>query len=193
MRAEASPDQAPPADLQIMSVEPGRTSIWMKELPYSLVLLLTIIGVAYTSFSKQPIAVYWEILAVVIGAICIGTGWPSAGDKDARWRLVWTQVLHWCAFLLVMNMMLLPSVQRILNANVTGLAIFTLLALGTFTAGIHVASWKVCLLGLVMALSIPAIAWIESSALIVVLVVSLALGVGAVLWWHWHRKTPIPD
>ncbi len=165
----------------------------MKELPYSLVMLLTIIGVAYTSFSKQPIVVYWEILAVVIGAICIGSGWQSADDKDARWRLVRTQVLHWCAFLLVMNMILLPSVQRILNANVSGLAIFTLLALGTFTAGIHVASWKICLLGLVMALSIPAIAWIESSALIVVLVVSLALGVGAVLWLHWHRKKPIPD
>jgi hypothetical protein len=160
----------------------------MKELPYSLVLLLTIIGVAYTSFLKQPIVVYWEILAVVIGAICISTGWPSADDKDARWRFV-----HWCAFLLVMNMMLLPSVQRILNANVTGLAIFTLLALGTFTAGIHVASWKVCLLGLVMALSIPAIAWIESSALIVVLVVCVTLGVSAVLWWHWHRKKLIPD
>lgn len=43
MRAEASRDRAPPADLRIMSVEPGRTSIWIKELPYSLVLLLTII------------------------------------------------------------------------------------------------------------------------------------------------------
>ncbi|ABE64670.1 hypothetical protein Nham_3999 [Nitrobacter hamburgensis X14] len=192
MRADASRHQVPSPDLQILSVEPRRTSIWIKELPYSLVLLLTIIGVAYTSFLKQPIVVYWEILAVVIGAICIGTGWQSAADKDARWRLVRTQVLHWCAFLLVMNMILLPSVQRILNANVTGLAIFTLLALGTFTAGIHVASWHVCLLGLLLALSIPAIAWIESSALIVVLVVSVALGVGAVLWWHWHRKKPIP-
>ena len=88
MRAEAS--QVPPAELRIMSVEPRQTSIWIKELPYSLVLLLTIMGVAYTSLLKQPIVVYWEILAVVIGAICIGTGWPSAEDKAARWRLVRT-------------------------------------------------------------------------------------------------------
>jgi hypothetical protein len=165
----------------------------MKELPYSLVLVLTIIGVAYTSFLRRPIVVYWEILAVVIGALCIGTRWPSSDDKDARWRLVWTQVLHWCAFLLVMNMLLLPSVQRILNANVTGLSIFTLLALGTFTAGIHVASWQVCILGLIMALSIPAIAWIESSALIVVLVVFVALGVGAAFRWHWRRRKSLLD
>ncbi|OJU30149.1 MAG: hypothetical protein BGN91_13835 [Nitrobacter sp. 62-13] len=192
MRAEVS-DQAPPADLRAPSVEPERTTLWMKELPYSLVLVLTIIGVAYTSFLRRPIVVYWEILAVVIGALCIGTRWPSSDDKDARWRLVWTQVLHWCAFLLVMNMLLLPSVQRILNANVTGLSIFTLLALGTFTAGIHVASWQVCILGLIMALSIPAIAWIESSALIVVLVLFVALGVGAAVRWHWRRRKSLLD
>jgi hypothetical protein len=190
MHAEASHDEVPVADLRTMSVGPQQTSIWMRELPYSLVLLLTLIGVAYTSFLKQPIVVYWEVLAVLIGIVCIGTGWQSADDKDARWRLVWTQVLHWSAFLVVMNMMLLPSVQRILNANVTGLAIFTMLTLGTFTAGVHVASWQVCFLGFVMALSIPAIAWIESSALIVALVVFMVLGVGAVLWWHWHRKNP---
>jgi hypothetical protein len=190
MHAEASRHEVPAADLRTMSVGPQQTSILMKELPYSLVLLLTLIGVAYTSFLKQPIVIYWEVLAVLIGTVCIGTGWQSEDDKDARWRLVWTQVLHWSAFLVVMNMMLLPSVQRILNANVTGLAIFTMLTLGTFTAGVHVASWQVCFLGFVMALSIPAIAWIESSALIVVLVVFRALGVGAVLWWHWHRKNP---
>jgi hypothetical protein len=190
MPAGESGDQAPLADPRIISAQPRQTSIWIKELPYSFVLLLTITGVAYTSFLKQPIVVYWEVLALVIGTLCIGVGWQSTDNKDSRWRLVRTQVLHWCAFLLVMNMILLPSVQTILNANVTGLAIFTLLALGTFTAGIHVASWQICLLGLVLALNIPVIAWIESSALIVVLVVSVALGVGAVLWWHWHRKNP---
>lgn len=188
MRAE--PSEVPAADLPTMSVEPPRTSIWVQELPYTLVLVLTAIGVAYTSLLKQPIVVYWEILAVLIGAICIGSGWHRADHKDAQWRLVRTQVLHWFAFLLVMNMILLPSVQRILNANVTGIAIFTLLALGTVTAGIHVASWQVCLLGLVLALSIPAIAWIESSALIVVLVVSATLGVGAAIWLHWNGSKP---
>jgi hypothetical protein len=51
-------------------------------------------------------------------------------------RLIVTQALHWFAFLLVMNLMLLTSVQRIFTAQTTALAIFTLLALGTFTAGV---------------------------------------------------------
>ena len=161
---------------------------WLKELPFSLVLILTLIGVAYTSFSKQPITVYWELLVPLIALVCIGAGWQSATDRSARFRLLATQVLHWFAFLLVMNMVLLPSVQRIFNASATGLAIFTLLALGTFSAGVHVLSWQVCLLGLIMALGIPAIAWIENSALLATLIIAAIVALAVVLWWNW--RTP---
>jgi hypothetical protein len=88
-----------------------------------------------------------------------------------------------------MTLMLLSEVQRILSTGATGLAILTLLALGTFTAGVHVMSWQVCLLGLVMALGVPAIAWVEQSALIVMLIVLAAVGIGAaVAWWHWREN-----
>jgi len=163
-------------------------SFWIRELPFSLVLILTLLGVAYTSLLKQPIMGYWELLAPVIGLVCVGSGWSSANNKNARLQLIWTQVLHWVAFLLVMSMILLPNVQRILNASATGLAVLTLLALGTFTAGVHVLSWQVCLLGIIMALCVPAAAWIEASALIVALISIAALGIGVVLWWHWHES-----
>ena len=163
-------------------------SFWIRELPFTLVLLLTLAGVAYTSFSKQPIVGYWEILAPIIGLVCVGAGWPEAGDKSGRLRLIVTQALHWAAFLLVMNILLLTSVQRIFTAQATALAIFTLLALGTFTAGVQVFSWQVCLLGLIMALGVPAIAWIENSALIGVLIAGAVIGIAAVLWWHWRER-----
>jgi hypothetical protein len=187
-----SADRDPhPAPSSIPHVTPPRraapVSFWIRELPFTLVLILTVAGVAYTSFSKKPIIGYWEILAPIIALVCIGAGWQEAGDKSARLRLIVTQALHWFAFLLVMNLMLLTSVQRIFTAQTTALAIFTLLALGTFTAGVHVLSWQVCLLGLIMALGIPAIAWIENSALLVVLIAAAVVGVGVVLWWHWHQ------
>ena len=165
--------------------QPG---FWVRELPFTLVLILTVVGVAYTTLSKEPIVGYWELLAPVIGLICIGAGWPEATDKTARFRLIATQALHWFAFLVVMNMMLLPAVQRVFNAGAAGIAIFTLLALGTFTAGLHVLSWQVCLLGLIMALGVPAIAWIENSALIVVLIAASILSVAAIFWWHWRER-----
>ncbi len=170
------------------SSKPHHASFWLRELPFSLVLVLTILGVAYTSFSKQPIVGYWELLAPIIGLVCVASGWQSAADNAGRLRLITTQALHWLAFLVVMNLLLLPSVQRVFTAGSTGLAIFTLLTLGTFTAGVHILSWQICLLGLIMALAIPAMAWIENSALIVVLIAASVLGIAAVLWWHWRGR-----
>ena len=175
-----------------VSAEPSsklaHTSLWLRELPFSLVLILTILGVAYTSFSKQPIIGYWEILAPIIGLVCITTGWQGANDKAARLRLIGTQTLHWLAFLIVMSVMLLPSVQRVFSADATGLAVFTLLTLGTFTAGVHALSWQICLLGLIMALGIPAIAWIENSALIFAVVAAGVVGIVGVFWWRWRER-----
>ena len=186
--ADRDPHPAPSSVPHVAQPHPkAHVSFWVRELPFTLVLILIIAGVAYTSFSKKPIVGYWEILAPIIALVCVAAGWQEAGDKNGRLRLIVTQALHWFAFLLVMNLMLLSSVQRIFTAQATGLAVFTLLALGTFTAGVHVLSWQVCLLGLIMALGIPAIAWIENSALLVVPIAVAVVGVGAVLWWHWHQ------
>lgn len=137
--AEPAPQAARLSNLQ-GKVPPKlpHASFWIRELPFSLVLILTILGVAYMTVSKQPIIVYWELLAPVIGLVCVGAGWPNANDKNARLLLICTQALHRVAFLLVMNLMLLPSVQRILNASATGRSILTLLALGTFTAVLRI-------------------------------------------------------
>jgi len=187
--AEPGPHEGSSSGPHVSTSRPAeQLNFFMRELPFTGVLLLTIGGVAYTSFSKKPIVGYWEILAPIIALVCIGYGWHDATDRTARFRLIATQALHWFAFLLVMNMLLLSSVQRIFTASATALAIFTLLALGTFTAGVQVLSWQVCLLGLIMALGIPAIAWIENSALIVVLVVGAVIGTGAVIWWHWRQR-----
>jgi hypothetical protein len=159
---------------------------WLRELPFSLVLILTLIGVAYTSFSKQPITIFWELLAPLIALVCIATGWNNATDRQSRTQLIGTQILHWLAFLVVINLMLLPTVQRDFSAQATGLAIFTLMALGTFTSGIHVLSWQVCLLGLIMALGIPAIAWIQNAALISVLAIGVVAAIAIVLWLHFR-------
>jgi len=186
--ADRDPHPAPSSVPHVAQPHPkAHVSFWVRELPFTLVLILIIAGVAYTSFSKKPIVGYWEILAPIIALVCVAAGWQEVGDKNGRLRLIVTQALHWFAFLLVMNLMLLSSVQRIFTAQATGLAVFTLLALGTFTAGVHVLSWQVCLLGLIMALGIPAIAWIENSALLVVPIAVAVVGVGAVLWWHWHQ------
>jgi hypothetical protein len=48
---------------------------------------------------------------VISGIVCVTTGWLHAHSKEAPVRLVWTQVLHWVAFLVAMNIVLFSSVQ----------------------------------------------------------------------------------
>ena len=166
--------------------------IWLKELPYVGVLILTLLGVAYTSFTKRPTTGYWEFLVPVTGVVCIWSGWRYTDDKKAQLRLIWTQAAHWLAFFAAMNLLLLPNVQKMLNADATGLAILLLLALGTFVAGIHIPALEVCILGFVMALFVPAIAWIEEAALIVLLGVIILIGVGTMFWWIGTKRQIVP-
>jgi hypothetical protein len=163
-------------------------SFLLRELAYLAVLILTLVGVAYASFSRQSMVGYWEFLAPVIGLLCIILGWPHAPDQAARWRLVWTQALHWLAFLVAMNLLLLSGVASLLSPDATGLTILTLLALGTFVAGVHIEAWQICVLGMVMGLGVPAIAWIERSALLLLLAVVALAVVGAALWWGARGK-----
>ena len=177
-----------PADHEEVEQE-RRPSRLVQTLPYLLILILTLFGVAYTSVNKKPLVYYWEILAVLIGLLCIVSGWPRAG-KEGRVRLIWTQVLHWAAFLAAMNLLRYSDVQQLLNADATGLATLLLLALGTFVAGVHTLSWQTCILGVVMALAVPAIAWIEESALILILAAAAFLVLGGLFWRYGRSRAP---
>ena len=175
----------PPSD---ESTTPTNARTWLRELPYGLVLLLTLVGVAYTSITKRPTTGFWEFLVPVTAVVCVWSGWRYAHDRKAQFRLIWTQVAHWLAFFVAMNLLLLPNVQNMLNADATGLAILLLLALGTFVAGIHIPAWEICILGFVMALFVPAIAWIEEAALILLLGAIVLVAVVATFWLVGNKK-----
>ena len=91
-----------------------------------------------------------------------------------------------------MNLLLYNDVQQLLNADAdaTGLATLLLLALGTFVAGVHTLSWQTGILGVVMALAVPAIAWIEESALILILAAAAFLVLGGLFWRYGRSKAP---
>ena len=160
---------------------------WLTELLYGGVFVLTIFGVAYTSYSKQPLPIFWQVLAPLICVVCISGGWQNARDRDERLRLILTQAFHWLAFLVAMRVMMWPDIERQLTANASGLAILMLLALGTFTAGVHALTWQVCVLGLFMAAAVPVLAWFEQSAALWFLLTGAVLVIGLAFLWAKHR------
>jgi hypothetical protein len=169
----------------------ARAGFLLKQLPYMAVLTLAVSGVAYTNMSRQPLVGYWEFLALAMGVLCVVTEWAALGEKQARFRLIWTQASHWAAVLVAMNVMLLPGVQQLLPALATGLVLLMLLALGTFLAGLNLLSLQICFLGIALALAVPAISWLKQSVLLVILAAVFFIGLGMTFWLRQGDRHPV--
>ena len=157
-------------------------SALVRQAPYIVVLLLAIAGVAYSNLTRQSLVGYWEVMAVVIGVLCIFTQWGHIEDRNGRFRLIGTQILHWGAVLLMMNIMVAFQVQSMIPTPAISLVLLGFLALGTFLAGVDFLSLPISFLGVAMALSVPAIAWLTQSFLFLLLVAVLIGGLAIALW-----------
>ena len=165
----------------------SRRATLLRNLPYIAALALAIFGVAYSSFSGHAINGYWEFLAVATGLVCVATGWPNAPDRQTRFKLIWTQVAHWVTILVAMNLVLLQGVQQLMPIQATGLVMLLFLGTGTFLAGIHLISLRICFLGLAMALSIPAMTWFKQASLLLLLA-GVAIAGLAIAFWPRSKK-----
>jgi len=65
-----------------------RKGFLLRQLPYIVVLVLAIAGVAYTNISHQPLVGYWEFLTLAMAVVCVVTEWAKVGDRHARWQLI---------------------------------------------------------------------------------------------------------
>ena len=163
-----------------------------QQLPYIIALVLAIAGVAYTNVSHQPLVGYWEFLALAIAVVCIMTKWPELEDRHAQFRLIWTQAVHWIAVLVTMNIILVSGVQRLLPTPVTSLVILTLLALGSFLAGLSLMSLRLCFLGVAMVAAVPVISWLKQSILFFLLAAVLVIGLGMTFWLRGDQRRDRP-
>jgi hypothetical protein len=157
-------------------------SFLRRQLPYLSVLGLAIVGVAYTNMARQPLVGYWEFLALATGVVCVVADWPKLHDRQARFRLIWTQSVHWAAVLVAMNIMLLSGVQQFIPTPATSLTLLLLLALGTFLAGLNLSLLPICFLGLSLALAVPVVSWLKQSILFLALIAVFLVGVAVMLW-----------
>lgn len=140
----------------------------LAEAPYLTMLLAGFGGVAYAGASEQPNLLYWQIMAPLFGLLCVVAGWNRAAGRGMRLRLVWTQAAHWAAFLAAMLLLFMPAVRGVLNDNATEIGLLLLLGLGTFVAGVHAGSWRIIAVGAVLGASVPAVAVLQQSAMLVV-------------------------
>src|SRR3984893_7002571 len=164
-------------------------SFLIRDWPYIVMLGLAIFGVAYGSVAPQAMTDYWKILGPVFAIICVATQWRDVEGPEAHWHLIWTQAFHWIAVILAMYLVLLVNVKQMMNGDASAIVMLTLLALGTFTAGIrHAAGSRVCLVGVVLGLGVPAIAWLEQSTLLLLLIPTVLVAIAVMYFMHRRRE-----
>ena len=177
-------------------VDPPRTAgirSWLlRDLPYAAMLALALGGIVLTAFRGPTTYYYWMALAPIYGLISIVSGWRKLDTGAERMKLVLTQALHWLAFLGAMWLMFLPEVRGVVNDNATALTLLILLALGTFVAGVHAGVWRICAVGVFLALAVPAVAWIQESVMLLLVGALLLAAVGFAFWWMWRRESKRP-
>lgn len=160
------------------------------DLPYIIMLSMAVLGIGIVTFTGQPVAFYWEFLTPVYCAICIYVGWRHAETTHERTRLIWTQVLHWAAFLVGMLLIYSAPLRSLIDVNAAGLNLMVLLAVATFVAGVHAVAWQICAVGIILALFVPAVAIIQRSSLfILVSVLGIVFVVASIyITMHSHRR-----
>jgi hypothetical protein len=141
-------------------------------------------GAAYTAIAQSASTAYWEALAPLFGIITVAAHWRDVEGPEAHWQLIRTQALHWFAVMFAMYLVFIADVQHMMSSIASGLMVLAVLALGTFTAGIHSANWRIGLVGILLGLGVPAIAWLAESTLLILLVAVVLITFAVLLFTH---------
>ncbi len=174
-----------PVEAHAASVPPRSAVLewFLHDMFYIAMLVLALAGVIF----RLPVS-YWVILIPVFGVITVAEGWSHFTGKTARLGLVYRVGLNWCALLLAIYLLSNTGVSGVMNANATSLAMMTLLALGTFVAGVQARVWQVCAVGSVLFLAVPELGWLDQSPLLLTAATALIVALGGLAWWVARRS-----
>jgi hypothetical protein len=164
----------------------GFLPILLAGWPYILLFVAVIVGVAFTDMRLEFALRYWEILIPVFALISLIVGWKdAAGPGQARTGFVVRTLLHWGGLFVVVQILYMPQLVDVLNAELTGLQLIFLLGLTTFLAGIH-GSVQMAVMGVFIVISGIVVAFLDDAALLMS-VLAIAILIGSAIW---HKLKP---
>lgn len=150
---------------------------FFNDIFYIAMLLLAVAGVMFRLSVD-----YWIIITPIFALISIIEGWSHFATQNDRLGFVFRIAAIWFAVALSIYVFDNTSVKGVMTPNATSLAIITLLALGTFVAGVQAHVWQICAVGGLLFVSVPGVGWLEESPLLIMGVMVLLIMFGAVAW-----------
>jgi hypothetical protein len=167
----------------------------LHSIGFYLMILLALIGAAYTFSDADSSRWYWQhLIPPIFGLICIIIQWPDVEPTlKARLLLVGRQILHWMGVLLTMRMAFMASGSSLTDAlddRQVSFLLMQTITLGTFLAGVYL-DWRLCLVAVVLAACALGMVILQNLAPLLVLVgLGAAIFYFAWIWWYsrWQAR-----
>jgi MFS family permease len=161
---------------------PRRYQGWI----YTVLVALSVGGIAIMDYSDKYGLWYWLAMAVIFGGVSIGLAWKddrdTPGDQSER---VKKQALHWgTLFVGILLVFLMHGAELFHRDSTPGLLALLLLALTAALAGVHF-NWRMAVVGLTLAGTFVAAVVAEQYFWIILIVAFVA----AVVVFFTRRKT----
>lgn len=160
-----------PSDSSSNSSAPSY-QVWV----YSILVVLSVGGVAIMDYNEQYGFWYWLVMAVIFGAVSIGLAWKkdqdTPGDQSGR---VQKQALHWGTLIVgILLVFLMHSADLFDRPSTPGLLALLLLSLTAGLAGVHF-NWRMAVVGLILAATFVAAVVAEEFFWILLIVAFVAV------------------
>lgn len=158
----------------------------------AIMVLLALLGVAFTNGRYEFAQTYWICLVPVFGLLCVGTAWARTRHEGGlRMHAVIRQVLHWVGIGIALWLDFLIRSTGEETAQAAGLNAVLLLALGCFLAGVHL-DWLFGFVGVLIILALVLVAKAEQYLWVIFVVGGLAAALLLALWWQLHARKSAP-
>jgi hypothetical protein len=143
---------------------------------YSILVILSVGGVAIMDYSEKYGFWYWLAMAVVFGAVSIGLAWKNdwdtPGDQSGR---VKKQALHWGTLVVgILLIFLMHSAGLFQDPSTPGLLALLLLSFTAALAGVHF-NWRMAVVGLILAATFVAAVLVEEFFWVLLIVAIVAI------------------
>jgi hypothetical protein len=179
--------QQPATALDHQEILPVQRSWKFAGVIAGIMVLLALLGVAFTTTSRAAAPAYWVSLAPIFGVLCAGTAWarhPHA--QGLRREEIIRQVLHWLAVAVALGLDFLVRGTGDETGHAAGLNAMLLLAMGCFLAGVHL-EWHFAIVGLLLSLALIVVAKAEQYVWLIFVVGALAVAALFGLRWLLQR------
>jgi hypothetical protein len=159
----------------------------LAEFPYFAIVIIGIVGVAWTNMLGVSVATYWVTMTPIAALLCVCVGWAHLPHGRGRLEMAALQLGQWAAVLVAMYLIHVSDTDGLVTHDALGSILLTLLALGVFISGLDLRTWKLCVVGAFLALAVPFVAWVADAGLFVFLIGIGLIALGLLAWWATHR------